>query len=101
MSQQLQGANALTAAFTSGGFAGGLGGGIGTVPPSQLIIMRPLPGNRQIAIEVDLTRAINDPRERILIKAGDTLILRHKPREELLNFSLGAFFTYGIRELIR
>ncbi len=85
----------------NGGFAGGLGGGIGTVPPSQLIIMRPLPGNRQIAIEVDLTRAINDPRERILIKAGDTLILRHKPREELLNFSLGAFFTYGIRELIR
>lgn len=81
------------------GFAGGLGGGIGTVPPSQLIIMRPLPGNRQIAIEVDLTEAINNPRERLLVKAGDTLILRHKPREELLNFSLGAFFTFGIREL--
>jgi protein involved in polysaccharide export with SLBB domain len=83
----------------SGGFASGLGGGIGSVPPSQLIIMRPLPGNRQIAIEVDLVKAINDPRERILIKSGDTLILRHKPREELLNFSIGAFFTYGIREL--
>ena len=61
--------------------------------------MRPLPGNRQIAIEVDLTEAINNPRERLLVKAGDTLILRHKPREELLNFSLGAFFTFGIREL--
>jgi hypothetical protein len=84
-----------------GGFAGGLSGGIGSVPPSQLIIMRPLPGNRQIAIEVDLTKAINDPRERMLIKAGDTLILRHKPREELLNFSIGAFFTYGLRELFR
>lgn len=84
-----------------GGFAAGLGGGIGSVPPSQLIIMRPLPGNRQIAIEVDLTRAINDPRERLLVKAGDTLILRHKPREELLNFSIGAFFTYGLRELFR
>jgi hypothetical protein len=83
----------------NGGFAAGLGGGIGTVPPSQLIIMRPLPGNRQIAIEVDLTEAINNPRERLLVKAGDTLILRHKPREELLNFSLGAFFTFGIREL--
>ncbi|MBL8890129.1 MAG: polysaccharide biosynthesis/export family protein [Planctomycetaceae bacterium] len=82
-----------------GGFAGGLGGGIGSVPPSQLIIMRPLPGNRQIAIEVDLTRAINDPRERLLVKPGDTLILRHKPREEVLNFSIGAFFTYGLREL--
>ncbi len=86
---------------SSGGFAGGLGGGIGSVPPSQLIVMRPLPGNRQIAIEVDLTRAINDPRERLLIKAGDTLILRHKPREEVLNFSIGAFFTYGLRELLR
>lgn len=85
----------------AGGFAGGLGGGIGTVPPSQLIIMRPLPGNRQIAIEVDLTRAINDPRERLLVKPGDTLILRHKPREEVLNFSIGAFFTYGLRELFR
>ncbi len=83
------------------GFAGGLSGGIGSVPPSQLIIMRPLPGNRQIAIEVDLTRAINDPRERILIQAGDTLILRHKPREELLNFSIGTFFTFGLRQLFR
>jgi hypothetical protein len=82
-----------------GGFAAGLSGGIGSVPPSQLIIMRPLPGNRQIAIEVDLIRAINDPRERILIQANDTLILRHKPREELLNFSIGTFFTFGIREL--
>lgn len=84
-----------------GGFASGLSGGVGSVPPSQLIIMRPLPGNRQIAIEVDLTRAINEPRERLLIKSGDTLILRHKPREELLNFSIGAFFTFGIRELLR
>lgn len=83
------------------GLAGGLGGGIGSVPPSQLIVLRPLPGNRQVAIEVDLTQAVNDPRERLLIKAGDTLILRHKPREELLNFGLGTFFTFGIRQLFR
>lgn len=86
---------------SGGGFAAGLGGGIGSVPPTQLIVLRPLPGNRQIAIEVDLTRAVNDPRERLLVKAGDTLILRHKPREELLNFSLGTFFTFGIRQLFR
>jgi len=85
----------------SQGLAGGLGGGVGSVPPSQLIILRPLPGNRQVAIEVDLNRAVDDPRERLLVKAGDTLILRHKPREELINFSLGTFFTFGIRQLFR
>lgn len=96
-------AGSSVGAFNSrtGGFAAGLGGGIGSVPPTQLIVLRPLPGNRQIAIEVDLTQAVNDPRQRLLVKAGDTLILRHKPREELLNFSLGTFFTFGIRQLFR
>lgn len=71
----------------------------GAVPPSELIVLRPLPGNRQIAIEVDMNRAINDPRSRILVRPGDTLILRYKPKEELINFGLATFFTFGIREL--
>lgn len=71
----------------------------GAVPPSELIVLRPLPGRRQIAIAIDMNRAINDPRERLLVRAGDTLILRYKCKEELINFSLATFFTFGIREL--
>ncbi|MEC7719014.1 MAG: sugar ABC transporter substrate-binding protein, partial [Planctomycetota bacterium] len=53
----------------------------------------------QIAIEVDLFRAINDPSYRILVQPGDTLILRYRPVDEAINFGLGTFFTYGISEL--
>jgi protein involved in polysaccharide export with SLBB domain len=78
------------AAFTGGG---------SNVVPSELIVLRRLPGNRQLAIRVDVTRAINSPQSRLLVKAGDTLILRYKPQEEIVNFAIGTFFTYGIRSL--
>ncbi len=71
------------------------------MPPGRIFILRKTPCNGQINIEVDLARAINNPRERVLIQPGDTIILRYKPEEELLNFSLGTFFTYGIQELLR
>jgi hypothetical protein len=71
------------------------------LPPGELIVLRRLPGNRQIAIKVDLTKAVNDPRTRILVKAGDTLILRHRPSEEVVNFGINTFFTFGVRELFR
>ena len=75
------------------------GGGGSNVVPSELIVLRKLPGSRQIAIRVDVTRAINNPKSRLLVKAGDTLILRYKPQEEIVNFAVGTFFTYGIRQL--
>ncbi|OYP37331.1 polysaccharide biosynthesis/export family protein [Rhodopirellula sp. MGV] len=84
----------------SGGI-GGLGGAIATIPPGRLYILRKTDCNGQIAIEVDLAKAINEPSSRPLIKAGDTLVLQYKPEEEVLNFGLGTFFTYGIRELLR
>lgn len=93
--------------LSQGGAGGGAGmGGIGVnsvggVPPGELIILRKTPCNGQIAISVDLTRAINDPRSRPLVAPGDTLILRFRPQEEILNFGLGSFFTFGIRELFR
>ena len=72
-----------------------------TVPPGQLFILRKTPCNGQITIEVDLARAAQDPRERPLIQAGDTLILRYKPCEEVLNFGMFAFFTYGIQQIFQ
>lgn len=81
---------------------GGLGGIVGSaqvVPPGRLYILRKTPCNGQIAIEVDLAKALNDPRQRPIIRPGDTLVLQYKPCEEAINFGIGAFFTYGIREL--
>lgn len=76
-------------------------GGANQVEPTELIVLRKLPGNRQLPIKVDLTQAVNDPRARILVAPGDTLLLRYSPDEELLNAAISVFFTYGIRELFR
>ena len=86
------------------GGGGGLLGGLGataTVPPGRLYILRRTPCNGQINIEVDLARALASPRDRPLVQPGDTLILRYKPEEELLNFGIGTFFTYGIQALLQ
>ena len=77
------------------------GGQFTKLPPTELVVLRPLPGNRQIAISIDLTRAINDPRSRILVHKGDTLILRYQAREEIINFALSVFFTYGLQRALR
>ncbi|MCY3007983.1 MAG: polysaccharide biosynthesis/export family protein [Planctomycetota bacterium] len=84
-----------------GGGMGGLGGLIGQVPPGMLYVLRKTPCNGQITISVDLAKANVDPRERILVQPGDILILRYKPSEEIINFSLGAFFTFGIQYALR
>jgi protein involved in polysaccharide export with SLBB domain len=86
-----------------GGGGGGMGGMFGnlTVPPGMLYVLRRTPCNGQVTIEVDLARALNDPRDRPLVQPGDILILQHKPCEDVLNFGLGTFFTFGVRELFR
>ncbi len=86
-----------------GGGGGLLGGaqGIGGVPPGRLYILRRTPCKGQIAIEVDLARAINHPSARPIIQPGDTLILQYRPIEEALNFGLGSFFTFGIQQLLQ
>jgi protein involved in polysaccharide export with SLBB domain len=82
-----------------GGLGGGVAGGIGGVPPGNLYILRKTPCNGQVTIHVDLARAMNNPQERPLIQPGDILILQYKCEEELLNFGLGSFFTFGIQQL--
>ncbi len=85
-----------------GGISGSiLGGGFGGAVPTQLFVMRKLPCGQEFNISVDLKTAMNDPSQRILVQPGDTLILRYKPCEEVVNFSLVSFFTFGIRELFR
>jgi protein involved in polysaccharide export with SLBB domain len=93
----LSGSSVGTGRQQSGGFLGGLQG----VPASELIVLRRLPGNQQIAIRVDINNAINNPKARLLVQPGDTLILRYKPQEEITNFAMVSFFTYGIQNLFR
>jgi protein involved in polysaccharide export with SLBB domain len=84
-----------------GGGMGGIGGMVGQVPPGMLYVLRKTPCNGQITIAVDLAKANLDPRERILVQPGDILVLRFKPSEEILNFGLGTFFTFGIQYALR
>jgi hypothetical protein len=63
------------------------------------IILRQIPGRRQLAIRVDLNTALNDPRQRLYVMKGDTLLLRYKPQEEIINFASGVFYTFGISRL--
>lgn len=83
-----------------GGMGGRMGGGgIQPVPPGMLYVLRQTRCNGQVAIEVDLAKAINDPRQRPLVQPGDILILQYKCEEDLLNFGSTTFFTFGIAEL--
>ena len=87
-----------------GGGGGGRGGANGfgidtSVPPGLLYILRKTSCNGQVAIEVDLAQAINNPKARPLIQAGDTLILQYKCEEEVINFGIATFFTFGVAEL--
>ncbi len=77
------------------------GGAVQNVPPTELIVLRRIPGDRQIAIRISLNAAVNDPKQRLLVKPFDTLILRYTPQEEVLNFATAVFFTFGLRELFR
>ena len=78
-----------------------VGGAVQRTQPTELIVLRRIPGDRQLAIRIDLNDAINDPRQRLLVAAGDTLLLRFKPQEELINFASATFFTFGIGNLFR
>jgi hypothetical protein len=88
-------------AFGASISTGLLGGAAQNVPPTELIVLREIPGRRQLAIRVDLNTAVNDPRQRIYVKKRDTLLLRYKPQEELINFASGVFYTFGISRLFR
>jgi hypothetical protein len=76
--------------------------GIGAPSPKLVTIIRRTPDGGQIRIRVDLDRAVCDAHERIVIKAGDLLILQETPlqavtryvSQTLTNFSFTAVTTH-------
>jgi Polysaccharide biosynthesis/export protein len=94
------GAGAGGAGATGAGFNGATFGGpvlagslidpgVGGPSPSLLTVLRRTPGGGQVCIHVDLNRAFCDPKERILVKAGDVLILQQTPEQAVARYFAG------------
>lgn len=87
----------VNGAFSTSNLAGLLiQPGIGNPSPSSLVVLRQIPGGGQVPILVDLNRALRDPRERILVQAGDTLILQERPSEALTRYITQTFFNFSL-----
>ncbi len=97
-----RGIDVLEAIATAGQSVGASGrNGFSIVPqrtPTELLILRPRPGQSQLAIRVDVNRALADPSQRVQVRAGDLLILRHSRREQIQNAGIGLFNAYGVRQ---
>jgi len=85
----------------NGGIGGGqfanliIAGGASDSNPSLLTILRKGPNNRRVPIRVDLNEAMRDPREDILIKDGDTLVLQQTTGEAFSRYILGRMGATG------
>ena len=90
------GGTLVSGGINNNNLSGGLvNPGIGAPSPSLLTVLRRLPDGRQAPIRVDLNEALRDPRENILIQAGDILILQETPGESLTRYATSVF-NFGI-----
>lgn len=70
--------------------------GIGNPSSSALGVLRRTPDGRQVLIAVDLRKAMRDPQERLLVRAGDLLILQEQPGEALARYVTQTFFNFDV-----
>jgi hypothetical protein len=82
------GGNNLSGAFIQAG--------LGFPSPTLLSVVRRTPGGGQIVIKVDVGKALNDPSERLLVKAGDLLIMQEKPSEALARWFGQTVFNFDL-----
>ena len=68
--------------------------------PTELLVVRRQRNGGQVTILVNLDRALADPSQRLQVAAGDVLVLRYSPQEQLRNIGIGTFNTFGIRSLL-
>ncbi len=69
--------------------------GTGGPSPSLVTVLRKVPGCGQIAIRVDLNKALRDPRENIIIQPQDVVILQEKPGEALARYFTQTLFNFS------
>jgi protein involved in polysaccharide export with SLBB domain len=77
-----------------------LNAGIGFPNPSLVSVIRRTPGGGQVAIRVDLNRALRDPRERILVQPKDLIILQQTPGEAIAQYFTSTFFNFDLSSLV-
>jgi hypothetical protein len=87
----------VNGAFANNALVGNLiQSGLGGPSPSLLVVLRRTPGGGRVPIRVDLNRALRDPRERLLVKAGDELILQEQPEEALSRYMTQTFLNFTL-----
>jgi protein involved in polysaccharide export with SLBB domain len=60
--------------------------GLGSPSPSAVTVLRKTKDGGQINIRVDLNKALNDPRENIIIQTGDRIILQETVGESMTRY---------------
>jgi hypothetical protein len=68
-----------------------IGAGIGNPSPNLLAVLRQTPSKGQVIIRVDLDEAARDPRQNLLIQAGDVLILQETPDQAMTRYFTQVF----------
>jgi protein involved in polysaccharide export with SLBB domain len=63
-----------------------VGAGTGNPSPNLLSVLRKTPGGGQVNIRVDLDEAVRDPRQNIVVQAGDVLILQENPNQAMTRY---------------
>ena len=82
----------LNGGINSSNLSGAItGSGVGNPSPSLLSIIRKTPNGGQLVIRVDLNDAVRDPRENIVVKAADILILQESPQEAMTRYFTQTF----------
>jgi hypothetical protein len=61
-----------------------------------LVVLRKAPHGGRVPIQVDLSRALRDPRESIRVQAGDVLILQEKPQEALARYFYQTLMNFNL-----
>jgi protein involved in polysaccharide export with SLBB domain len=70
--------------------------GIGNPSPTLVTVLRKTCKGEQVAIRVDLGRALQDPRERLKLQAGDMIFLQEKPSEAMTRYFTQTFFNFEL-----
>jgi hypothetical protein len=77
----------LNGGLNSSNLSGALvGAGVGNPSPNLLSILRKTPNGGQVNIRVDLDEAVRDPRQNLLVEAGDVLILQEAPDQAITRY---------------
>jgi len=87
----------INGGYSVGSFGGAVvQSGIGNPSPSLLAVVRRTSDGGQVAIRVDLNRALVDPHERIRVLPGDLLILQETRGEAVARYITQVFkFTFS------